>query len=190
MAELSAVQTGPSQEAYKRFREGEFEGFQDLVRHLKIPVSHFLHIHVGSVSVATSLTQKVFCEIYQQGHSYPPTNLGCIHIFRIARRFALDHLFLLDLEEDDTGAPIPEDRFLKCLIERPILPREVVPTFSLKRLRASLQEVPAIFREILFLRLIADFGQRQIAEILDLDLPTVRARLDYALLFLHNTNRG
>ena len=175
-------------DCYGRFRAGEAEAFRDIVAGLKSPLAHFLQIYVQDEGAAHQLANQVFVEIYQQAYSYPATSQGGVRIFRVARRIAQDHLFLEDLEEDGQDPTQNSNTILGHLIQQPA--GDPLCDDNLQEaIEQAFGNMPPIFREILFLRFSAGFGHREIGEILDLDAQTVRARLDYALLFLCNAGR-
>ena len=163
--------------------DGAFE--QLLLAHQKQVYNLCLRLS-GSAEDAFDLSQEAFIRAWRALAQYQFEAEFSTWLYRLTRNVCIDHLrrrkrqntVPLETEQDGElielplpdGAPGPEERMLHEEKQR--------------ILAEAMQALPEDYREILVLRVVNDLPYDRIAEILDLQLGTVKSRLARARLQL------
>jgi RNA polymerase sigma-70 factor (ECF subfamily) len=175
-----------------RFRRGQTEAFGVLLRRYERELYGYLRRYVGDGSLAEDVFQNTFLQLYLKIGQYEKGRPVRPWLYTIATHQAIDALRrngrhqAVSLEqrreesvETDLGGlleslegkgPGPLD--LACGAER----RE--------RIRASVDQLPDFLRQVLILAYYQGLKYREIAEILDIPVGTVKSRLHAALVKL------
>lgn len=159
-------------ECVQRAQRGEGRAFSELVTRYQDRVYRFLLRLTRSQDDARDLTQDTFMRAYQGIDRWRPDALFRTWLFRIARNVAFDRLRrdkrveFVELDEDvDIADPAAG-------------PETIVETAQRYRLlEAALERLPAEHREILLLREIEEMSYDDIAQVLDLQIGTVKSRI-------------
>ena len=149
------------------------QGFEDVVTQQQRKVHSFAHYFLGSPEEAEDVTQEVFLKLWQNRSKVDPdrvrpwllrvTRNACYD--RLRKRRSTSRVINLDADpeivESSPGAdPGPEVDAQRADFRRHI--------------EAELQNLGEPYRSILILREIQDLRYREISEILDMPLNTVR----------------
>jgi RNA polymerase sigma factor (sigma-70 family) len=165
-------------------REGDSDAIRDLVRRYEGPIYHIIWRAIGNVEDARDLTQEVFVKALRALGTYDISRPFRNWIFRIASNLAIDHLrrrrlrtVSIDVDENDESqrmrAPI--------LIDPGDLPDETDERRRLaQRLAELVDKLPPDYRVVVHLRHREELSYEEIAQVLDIPLGTVKARLHRA----------
>lgn len=155
-----------------RAQRGEGKAFSELVRRYQDRVYRFLLRLTRSQDDALDLTQDTFMRAYQSIERWRPDALFRTWLFRIARNVAFDRLRRdkrVEFVELDEDVEIPDAA---------AGPDAVLETAQRYRLlESALERLPAEQREILLLREIEEMSYDEIAQVLDLNIGTVKSRI-------------
>lgn len=159
-------------ECITRAQRGDVAAFSELVRRHQDRIYRFLVRLTRSLDDARDLTQETFLRAFQHLKGWRPEARFSTWLFRIARNQAFDLLrrhqtveFVM-LEEDATvldPAPGPDD--VLNTVQR------------LRQLDAALLRLPVEHREIVLLREIEGLSYEELAEVLGLNIGTVKSRI-------------
>lgn len=153
-------------------QRGDSRAFSELVRRYQDRIYRFLLRLTRSPEDAAELTQDTFLRAYQGLNRWRPDAQFKTWLFRIARNGAFDLLRrgkVVEFVELDDEADMPDAA---------AGPEAVVETAQRYRvLEAALLRLPAEHREILLLREIEDMSYEHIADVLDLNIGTVKSRI-------------
>lgn len=159
-------------ECISRAQRGDVSAFSELVSRFQDRIYRFLVRLTRSQDDARDLTQETFLRAFQSLPRWAPDARFTTWLFRIARNLAFDLLRrhkrveFVALEEDAT------------IVDPTHGPDDVLQTAQrLRLLEAALLRLPAEHREILLLREIEDMTYDDIADVLGLNLGTVKSRI-------------
>jgi RNA polymerase sigma-70 factor (ECF subfamily) len=170
---------------------GDSAAFAELVKRYEKELYVFLRRFVFDRTVAEDLFQETFIQVHRNAHTFDPSRRFRPWLFTIAANKARDYLraagrksthsldntagssngsnviTFLDLMEAGVGQP--ED--------------ELIRQEDVERVREVITGLPEIYREVLLLNYFHRFAYKEIAEMLDLPLGTVKSRLHSALAY-------
>ena len=179
---------GSDEELLTRFCKGETEAFGDLVRRYEKELYGYLRRYVGDASLAEDVFQNTFLQVYLKAKQYEPGRPVRPWLYAIATNQAIDALrrsgrhptvSLDQLAESGSGEP---SRPTESLPGGGPGPLEAVHTREQKEnIRASVERLPDTLRQVLVLAYYQGLKYREIAEILDIPVGTVKSRLHAAL---------
>jgi RNA polymerase sigma-70 factor (ECF subfamily) len=178
------------EELLAAYRNGDRASFSRLVETYQRELFHFLVRFVGDRAAAEDIFQESFLQVHQSAAQFDPQRRFRPWLFTIAANKARDYLRaqsrrptnqlqaaispgnddsgefidLLQTEEKSPGSPL-EKRELQELVQKTVM------------------DMPANFREILLLSYFHQFPYKQIGEILEIPLGTVKSRLHAAVAF-------
>ncbi len=166
-----------------RCREGDSDAIRQLVGLYEGPVFHLVWRLTGNIEDARDLTQETFVRTLRTLDRFDIARPFRNWIFRIASNLAIDHLrrrrvrtVSIDVDEDDATqwrAPI--------LVDPRELPDERhEQTWLSERLGKIVEMLPDDYRMVIHLRHREQLSYEEIAELLEIPLGTVKARLHRA----------
>jgi RNA polymerase sigma-70 factor (ECF subfamily) len=137
---------------------------------------YLLHL-TGNRAVAEDLFQETWLRVLEKGHLYDGRNRFVTWLMSIAHNVAIDHLrkrspaSLDEMKDPEDGTPFE--------------PEAVGPSpFDLaeasqqhEMFKAALEQVPAVFREVLVLRFQEQMKLEEIAQLVQIPLSTVKTRI-------------
>jgi RNA polymerase sigma-70 factor, ECF subfamily len=188
----------PSAEPTKRsdeellmaYRNGDRASFSSLVEAYQRELFHFLVRFVGDRAAAEDIFQESFLQVHQSAAQFDAQRRFRPWLFTIAANKARDYLRAharrsanqlqasISPGNDDSG------EFIDLLKSEEAPPEEPLEKRELQQLvQKTVMEMPANFREILLLSYFHQFPYKQIGEILDIPLGTVKSRLHAAVAF-------
>ncbi|HEY0847331.1 MAG TPA: sigma-70 family RNA polymerase sigma factor [Noviherbaspirillum sp.] len=160
------------EECAARAQRGEGKAFSELVRRYQDRVYRFLLRLTRSQDDALDLTQDTFLRAYQGLERWRPQALFRTWLFRIARNAAFD---LLRRDKRVEFVELEEDAEI---VDTAAGPEAVLETAQRYRLlESALERLPAEHREIVLLRDIEEMSYEEIAQVLDLNIGTVKSRI-------------
>lgn len=178
------------EELLTAYRNGDRASFSRLVDAYQRELFHFLVRFVGDRAAAEDIFQESFLQVHQSAAQFDPQRRFRPWLFTIAANKARDYLraqsrrpanhlqAAITPSNDDSG------EFIDLLKSEDDSPSEPMEKRELQELvQKTVMEMPANFREILLLSYFHQFPYKQIGEILDIPLGTVKSRLHAAVAF-------
>jgi RNA polymerase sigma factor (sigma-70 family) len=156
-------------------RDGSVEKLAVLFERHHVRLYNFLLRLTGNPNISEDLVQEVFCRILKYRATYKGTSTFALWMYQIARNTHIDHLRkqkeALPLDEQWDEAPSRE--------LNPVEQSERDEDIAL--VREALSRLPLRKREILILSRFQDLKYREIAELLDCHIGTVKAHVHRAI---------
>ncbi len=170
-----------------RFREGDLEAFEKLVRAYQRRLLGFFRSLGADAQTAEDLTQETFLRIFGARESYTPDAPFRTFVFRIARNLWIDRYRARKVRpredelEDGSGQEEPEERF-ESPVGGPL--EEAARSEEIEMLRRAIEELPPKHREVLSLVAGQGLSHPEVAEILGIPVGTVKSRMHAAVRLL------
>lgn len=165
-------------ELMRRCALGEETAFEEIVRRYQQPIVDYLCRLVGSSSRAEELGQEVFLRVYRHRDSYTRTAGFSTWCYTIATNLARDERRARKRRPPGAGSEPLEG--LPATGMEPSAPLEVRELGDL--VRRALDQIPEHYREALTLRDLQGCSYQEIAQVLEMEIGTVKSRINRARL--------
>jgi RNA polymerase sigma-70 factor (ECF subfamily) len=184
--------TYSDEELLTRFRRGQSEAFGVLLRRYERELYGYLRRYLGDSDLAEDVFQNTFLQLYLKSGQYEAGRPVRPWLYTIATHQAIDALRrnsrhqILSLDQNQQESSDGEVRSLLELLEA----RGPGPTDQAQaderreRVRASVDRLPDFLRQVVILAYYQGLKYREIADILDIPVGTVKSRLHAALIKL------
>jgi RNA polymerase sigma-70 factor (ECF subfamily) len=174
------------------FCRGKTEAFGELVRRYERELYGYLRRYLGDSSLAEDVFQNTFLQLYLKSSQYEAGRPVRPWLYTIATHQAIDALRrnarhqILSLEQKRVDSSDGELRnLLDALESRGPAPLDNLTAQERKeRVRASVDRLPDFLREVVILAYYQGLKYREIAEMLNIPVGTVKSRLHAALVKL------
>jgi RNA polymerase sigma-70 factor (ECF subfamily) len=175
-----------------RFRRGETEAFGALLRRYERELFGYLRRYLGNSTLAEDVFQNTFLQLYVKSSQYEAGRPVRPWLYTIATHQAIDAMrrnsrhqaVSLERVKEDGGAN-EVSGLLEMLQNSGPSPLEQASEQERRlRVRASVEELPDNLRQVLVLAYFQGLKYREIADILDIPVGTVKSRLHAALVKL------
>jgi RNA polymerase sigma-70 factor (ECF subfamily) len=180
------------EELLTRFCKGQKEAFGILVRRYERELFGYLRRYLGDSTLAEDVFQNTFLQLYVKSNQYEPGRPVRPWLYTIATNQAIDALrrqgrhqaVSLDQAREELA-----DGDIRSLVEtlegRGPGPLDAAEASERReRVRASVDRLPDFLRQVLVLAYYQGLKYREIADILDIPVGTVKSRLHAALVKL------
>jgi len=150
---------------------------------------YLLHL-TGNRATAEDLFQETWMRVLEKGHLYDGRSRFVTWLLTIAHNVAIDHLrrripaSLDEMQQSEDSAPF------EIQDARPSPFEQAAANQESARLEAALQQLPAIFREVLTLRIHEQMKLEEIANLIHIPLATVKTRLYRGVMALRPALKG
>lgn len=181
------------EELLTRYRAGQTEAFGLLLHRYEKELYGYLRRYLGDAGLAEDVFQNTFLQLYQKMAQYQEGRPVRPWLYTIATHQAIDALrragrrqaVSLDLkrEEDANGEVHSLQDLLPDQTTDPLEHLQGVERRDI--VRASIDRLPEHLRSTLILAYYQGLKYREIAEILDIPVGTVKSRVHAALIKLH-----
>ena len=195
---LDPLSTCSDEDLLVRFRRGQTEAFGVLLRRYERELYGYLRRYVGDGSLAEDVFQNTFLQLYLKSGQYEPGRPVRPWLYTIATHQAIDALrrgarhqaVSLDVQRETSGDG--EAQTLMDLLEnREPGPLDIAHGQERRqRVRAAVDQLPAFLRQVLVMAYYQGLKYREIADILDIPVGTVKSRLHAALVKLQEAWSG
>lgn len=183
------------EELLERFRRGQTEAFGLLVRRYERELFGYLRRYLGDNSLAEDVFQNTFLQLYVKSGQYEPGRPVRPWLYTIATHQAIDALRrnsrhqAVSLDETRSDAGDGELVGLMELLEsRGPAPLEAANEVERReQVRAGVDRLPDFLKQVLILAYYQGLKYREIADILDIPVGTVKSRLHAALVKLQES---
>jgi RNA polymerase sigma-70 factor (ECF subfamily) len=175
-----------------RFRRGQTEAFGVLVRRYERELYGYLRRYLGDGNLADDVFQNTFLQLYTKAGQYEAGRPVRPWLYTIATHQAIDALrrngrhqaLSLDQnrEETENGEVRRLVELLECQHPGPLDTAHGEERRD--RVRADVEKLPPFLRQVVLLAYYQGLKYREIADILDIPVGTVKSRLHTALLKL------
>jgi RNA polymerase sigma-70 factor (ECF subfamily) len=150
---------------------------------------YLIHL-TANRATAEDLFQETWMRVLEKGHLYDGRSRFVTWLLAIGHNVAIDHLrrrcpaSLDEMQEGEDEAPfqVPD--------VRPSPFEQAAANEESARLEAALQQLPAIFREVLTLRIHEQMKLEEIAKLIHIPLATVKTRLYRGVMALRPALKG
>jgi RNA polymerase sigma-70 factor (ECF subfamily) len=175
-----------------RFCQGHKEAFGILLRRYERELYGYLRRYVGDSDLAEDVFQNTFLQLYVKSGQYEIGRPVRPWLYTIATHQAIDALRrngrhqALSLDQNQKELPDGEVRSLLELLEtRGPGPLDQAQSEERReRVRTGVDRLPDFLRQVVILAYYQGLKYREIAEILDIPVGTVKSRLHAALVKL------
>lgn len=150
-----------------RAARGDREALGQLVLLYYGKIYNYIFYRVCDQSLAEDLTQDVFVKLTKNIHSYVPTASFSSYLYRIAHNTVVDHL--------RTAKQIEE------ILETQAAPDVLTAVEAKLDVQNMLAALPEHQRECIILYYLQELNYREIAQILDIPIPTAKSRVQRGL---------
>ncbi len=164
----------------KDVKQGDQHAFAELVELYKDKVYQISYRMIGNVHEAQDLGQETFLRAYINIESYDPKRKFSTWLFRIVTNLSIDRLrkkkpdFYLDQEIAGTEGLT----LVSQIAAAEELPEEFVIKHELQDwIHGEILCLPAKYRSAIILKYIEDLSLKEISEILDIPIATVKTRI-------------
>lgn len=161
-------------------KKGDQEAFAELMDLYKDQVYHIVYRMLGNVHEAQDVTQEAFLRAYMNIETYDDKRKFSTWLFRIATNLAIDRIRKkkpdFHLEDNVPGTadldyhsqfsaadPLPEDQLLQFEMQEWV--------------QAEIMKLPPKYRAAIILKYLEDLSLKEISEILNLPVATVKTRI-------------
>lgn len=169
------------------YRQGDRDSFNLLVERYQRELYHFLVRFLGDRSTAEDVLQETFLQVHQSANQFDPQRWFRPWLFTIAANKARDLIrsqarrptnpLQASISNDQEGG-----EFIDLMHSNVEMPDESMERKELQALvHNTVMSMPEHLREILLLSYFHQFSYKQISEILDIPLGTVKSRLHAAV---------
>ena len=170
------------------YRDGDRESFALLVQRYQRELYHFLVRFMGDRVMADDVFQETFLQVHQSAGQFDQTRRFRPWLFTIAANKARDMIRSNNRRPTTalqaTIAPSDESggEFIDLLKTADNLPGDSIERRELQeKVQQTVQGMPEHLREILLLSYFHQFPYKQISDILEIPLGTVKSRLHAAV---------
>src|SRR5690349_16677200 len=179
------------EELLLRFRKGQREAFGQLVRRYERELYGYLRRYLGDANLADDVFQNTFLQLYTKIGTYEPGRPVRPWLYTIATHQAIDALrrngrhqaLSLDQHREEHGG---EAQNLTAALESSAPgPVELAQgEEGRQQVRAAVDRLPDFLRQVVVLAYYQGLKYREVADILDIPVGTVKSRLHAALVKL------
>ncbi|HET7628074.1 MAG TPA: RNA polymerase sigma factor SigW [Bacillales bacterium] len=161
-------------------QKGDQNAFGDLIDLYQNKVYSICYRLIGNRQEAEDLTQETFLRAYLNLDSYQADKKFSSWLFRIATNVTIDRLrkkkpdYSLDAEISGTDGMT---MYTQLASDGWLPEEEAVETELKERLHGEIMQLPPKYRAAIVLKYIEDLSLKEIAEILNLPLATVKTRI-------------
>ncbi len=164
----------------KQVKKGDQNAFAEIVELFKDKVYQLCYRMVGNAHDAEDIAQEAFIRAYVNINSYDTNRKFSTWLYRIATNLSIDRLrkrkpdYFLDAEIEGTEgltmySQIPSDE---------LQPDEMVESLEFQEwIQQEINELPVMYRSVIVLKYIEELSLKEIGDILDLPIGTVKTRI-------------
>jgi len=167
---------------------GDPTAFGELVERYKVELYQFLARFSGDRTAADDLFQEAFLQVHQSMHQFDPARRFRPWLFTIAANKARDWLRsqsrrpVSPLQANIHDGDSESGEFMDLLRSPIEVPESILERQELReRVQRTVMSMPEHLREILLLSYFNQFPYKQISEMLEIPLGTVKSRLHAAV---------
>jgi RNA polymerase sigma-70 factor (ECF subfamily) len=170
------------------YQHGDKSSFTLLVQRYQRELFHFLVRFTGDRALADDIFQEAFLQVHQSLHMFDPSRRFRPWLFTIAANKARDTIrntskkVVTSLQATIEPTEATSAQFLDLMSSTADMPDAKLEQRELiKKVQSTVMGMPEHLREVLLLCYFHQFPYKQIGEMLDIPLGTVKSRLHAAI---------
>ena len=183
------------EELLSRLRDGQRDVFGILVRRFQRELYGYLRRYTGDPNLADDVFQATFLQVYLKIGQYEPGRSARPWLYTIATHQAIDAMrrvgrkSMVSLEQTTSESSEGEVRSLVDMLEsRESDPLEQTQLAEKRQIvRDCVDKLPDFLKQVVILAYFQGLKYREVADILDVPVGTVKSRLHTALLKLQES---
>ena len=186
--ETAAPKKQSDEELMIAYKEGDIAAFEQLVKRHERGLFNFILRSVGRQELAEELLQEVFIRIVKSAKGYQQTAKFTTWAYTIARNLCIDRARKTkNRTEYSLNTTIGSEDGGQTHLDQLVDDGAHSPSVDLERkvfreqLADALAQLPEDQREVFVMREVTGLKFREIADILECPVPTVKSRMRYAL---------
>ena len=183
---MDKLNTISDYELAKLYEQGKDEAFDELLRRYQGQVYTYLLFLVKNETKADDFLQETFTHVIVaiRNHKYQTTGKFGAWLIRIAHNLVIDHS-----REAETSRVTSHDEFSQSILNNMRLSEasyegKFIEDQEAKRLKALLDYLPEVQKEVVLMRYYEDMSFKEIAEATGVSINTSLGRMRYALINL------
>ncbi|PRO67161.1 RNA polymerase sigma factor SigW [Alkalicoccus urumqiensis] len=164
----------------REVKGGNQEAFAELVELYKDRVYHVAYRILGNVHEAQDVSQEAFLRAYTNLDSYDENRKFSTWIYRIATNLAIDRIRKKKPDfnlEDRVGGTENLDYHSQFADETPLPEEQIVKLEMQEWVQDEIMQLPPKYRTAVILKYIEDLSLKEIAEVMNLPVATVKTRI-------------
>jgi RNA polymerase sigma-70 factor (ECF subfamily) len=162
-----------------------------LIEQYQYRLFRYLVYVTGDKARAEDFFQETWIRVLERGHQYDGKSKFEAWLFAIARHLVIDWQRAKKVQSLDTLTDPEQDRPLQIADESVPSPlHQVLSQEKEENVQASMQKIPAIYREVLVLRFQEELQIEEMADVLSIPVSTVKSRLYRGLEALRGALEG
>ncbi|MDQ0207469.1 RNA polymerase sigma factor SigW [Alkalicoccobacillus murimartini] len=164
----------------KEVKKGDTEAFSEIVDLFKDKVYQVAYRMVGHPQEAQDVAQEAFLRAYTNLDKYDMNRKFSTWLFRIATNVAIDRLRKKkpDFHLEDKVKGTEGLTYESQLAADQDLPEDQVVTLEMQEwIQSEINQLPLKYRSAIILKYIEDLSLKEISEILDMPISTVKTRI-------------
>jgi RNA polymerase sigma-70 factor (ECF subfamily) len=176
----------------KKVKKGDQDAFTDIVEYHKDKLFHLCYRMLGNREEAQDAAQEAFIRAYVNIHSYDTSKKFSTWLYRIATNLCIDRIrkkkpdYYLDAEVAGTDGL----NMYSQIAADQALPEEELEQVELQEfIQSEILKLPEKYRTVIVLKYIDELSLKEISDILDLPLGTVKTRIHRGREALRNRLR-
>jgi len=162
-----------------------------LIEQFQYRLFRYLLYITGNKERAEDFFQETWIRVFERGHQYDGKSKFEAWLFAIARHLVIDWQRSKKPQSLDSLTDPEQDHRLQLVNGTEPSPlHQVLSHETEENVQASLQRIPAIYREVLVLRFQEELQIEEMAGVLSIPVSTVKSRLYRGLDALRSTLQG
>src|SRR5690625_5284769 len=167
-------------EKIKLVKKGDQAAYEEVVFFYQNKIYQHCYRMLGNAHEAEDIAQEAFIRAYVNIHSFDEKRKFSSWLYRIATNLSIDRLrkrkpdYFLDAEVKGTDGL---DMYSQLQSEGASLVEEVENNELQRYIHTKISELPPKYRSIIILRYLEEFSLKEISEILDIPVGTVKTRI-------------
>src|SRR5262245_50354398 len=159
-------------------RQRDPELLDRLIEHYQYRLFRYLLYISGNQERAEDFFQETWIRVLERGHQYDGKSKFEAWLFAIARHLVIDWQRTKKAQSLDALTDPEQDKPLQIANESEPSPlHQVLAQEKEENVQASLEKIPAIYREVLVLRFQEELQIEEMAGVLSVPISTVKSRL-------------
>ena len=148
--------------SYRRFLDGDDEGFADIVRTYRDGLIMFINGYVKNFHTAEELMEDTFLRLLLKKPKYSSKSSFKSWLFSIARNIAVDYI-----KKDSKMPFVPIDEIEDYSSDKDELERSYIKNEQKMAVHKALSKISKDYREVLYLIYFEDFSVKEVAKTLE-----------------------
>jgi len=165
----------------QKCKQGDVEAFEVILKIYEKKIYNFAYRMLGDKEDAMDTTQEVFIKVYKSINTFKGNSSFSTWLFKIAKNVCIDYLRKngkARICSLDKTIKIDGEEIKKETPDTSNLPEEIIKRKELQRVvHKAIARLPEKYKAAIILRDLQNFSYKEIAEILNCSIGTVKSRI-------------